>query len=362
MMTHNSGMARILSVRRYVVFAVLLVLLLAAGIGVYMRHLRIQSQGVQEFITKYAAADDVKRVAISQEYLAKYPASQLLASIDAKYADTLCHVQGHAIGRAIYRTNQNFSESLQICGNACTYGCFHGVLMEMFKTDSDTLGGTFEDSTSTDYLAHIQQEAKGLCSQPQVRDSVAPQACYHALGHVFTFMTDENLHAGVSACDILTTPLTRQLCVSGAFMEYMFATSSHDLVVTKDDAPCGAYPADSDECYRYKAFGWIHAWNDPVAAMNACDRFGKNTLLCIKSIAWAQASLHLINNDVAFSNLCGGFVGDKHAACIVGALLRVAELNDGDNSDHACDQVTGQYHDGCIKVLHSYNSLFVGLK
>ena len=45
-----------------------------------------------------------------------------------------CHPQGHGLGRAVYAQEQDFSSAVQKCAEGCNYGCFHGVIMELFNT------------------------------------------------------------------------------------------------------------------------------------------------------------------------------------------------------------------------------------
>ena len=74
--------------------------------------------------------------------------------------------------------------------------------------------------------------------------------------------------------------------------------------------------------------------------------------MCIRNLALAQASLERIVKEVDFDQLCGTLTGNEHVACIEGALLRVIELNDGDDSDRTCDVITGRYRTECISLLH----------
>lgn len=307
---------------------------------------------IASFIEAYAKPDEARRMALSDEYLKAFSPSDLLSAIEEKYASSVCHTQGHAIGRSIYKKYGNFTEAIGRCGSACTYGCFHGVMMEMFATKSDSLGGAIDEQSPEAYLRKVEEEAADLCTKPEVASVVRARYCYHGLGHVFAYAAGEDLGQAVRSCEGLTSPHAVDTCQSGAFMEYLFSSVGTPHLNTKGTEPCDAYPDDTSECYRYKAYGWLKAWGGWEPALQSCQTMGERTLVCIRNLALAQASLELIVRDEDLDRLCGSLNGDEHAACIEGALLRVIELNDGDDSDRTCDVIVGRYREACVALLH----------
>ena len=89
--------------------------------------------------------------------------------------------------------------------------------------------------------------------------------------------------------------------------------------------------------------------------MRACDSFGKNMISCIKYVAQAGATPKLLETKDGFDSLCGSLVGERRDACTVGALIKILDLNNGDDSEHACDRVTLTYHSECLKVLEFFH-------
>ena len=140
---------------------------------------------ITDFQQEYFTGDVYHQQAVAEKYLQIYSAADLLQAIEEKSAGGMCHVQGHGIGRAIYKTDPNFGDAIRTCGGSCAHGCFHGAMLEMFQTDSDTLGGAIEGESATDTLSKIVSAAPDLCSRPDVQSVVKMRYCTHGIGHAF---------------------------------------------------------------------------------------------------------------------------------------------------------------------------------
>ena len=90
--------------------------------------------------------------------------------------------------------------------------------------------------------------------------------------------------------------------------------------------------------------------------MNACDTFGDFTLLCIRSVAMAATRDETVETRVGFEDLCGRLADDKRAECVVGALLKIIDSNNGHDSDTICDPVDPAYRDICLNVLQTFRN------
>jgi hypothetical protein len=255
---------------------------------------------------------------------------------------------------ALVPFDPNYAPGIKQCGNSCTFGCFHGVLMEMFQTDSDTFGGTIEDESPEMLLEHVRSVASSLCTRPEVEAVIQRRACYHGLGHVFETMSNNDISSGVTSCEVFSSAHAKEACVTGVFMEYLFNASSTPLRITKGQEPCSAFPEYTNQCYIYKAYGWIRAWGSVDAALKACTTFGEHELLCIRNVARAATTEEILASEDKINAQCGGLSGPDHDECIKGTLLKTIFLNDGDDSDHACDGVTEAYRPACVRELHSF--------
>jgi hypothetical protein len=331
------------------------ILIAAVCIGGYIVYTERHTDSLNAFVSAYAKGDALTRERIADEYLTRYPAQDLLDTLEARYADDVCHLQAHPIGRAIYKRTQNFTESTRQCGGACTYGCFHGVLMGMFATDSDTLGGVIEDESSEEYLAHVQRVAKDLCTKPEVESVVRKRTCYHGLGHVFEYIEHEDLQRGLKSCDVFEDASAHYSCVTGVFMEHLFSASSTAVMYTRDTRPCDAFPEYTNECYIYKSYGWLKAWGSTRAAITACESFGQTARSCIVHVAQAAANMKLLETKEGFDSICGSVPLQYRDACFEGAIVKVIDLNNGDDSEHACDRIALMYYGTCIDVLKAFH-------
>ncbi len=331
--------------------------LLALGVSYYNAHAR--SGSIATFVTEFDPASDSQREKIAETYLNQYPASDLLDALETKYADSVCHTVAHPIGRAVYKRTQNFTESVKACGSTCSYGCFHGVLMQMFSTDSDTLGGVITDESSDEYIAHVKNVAAHLCTDPQVTSLVRSRFCYHGLGHVFAYVTNNNLQTAIDSCGVMPKGAPLDTCVSGVFMEHLFNASSSAELNTADARPCDAFPSLVSECYRYKARGWIQVWGGARRAMAHCDSFGKDASSCIFSIAEAAAQPAALREETGFDKLCGQLSATERDSCIDGALLKVIVINDGNDTPELCDSVAAPYRPRCREDYSRFHGISI---
>lgn len=79
-------------------------------------------------------------------------------------------------------------------------------------------------------------------------------------------------------------------------------------------------------------------------------------LLCIANTAEAAATEGLLGTREGMESICGGLTGEKRDACVDGALTKIIDLNDGDDSEHVCDLVAAEYRPRCLAVRTGYES------
>ncbi len=333
-----------------------LVILTGVSIAVAITFLSnyLQRVTIDDFRRDYAAALTRNQASVAEQYYDKFPLQDLLDAVDAEYASIGCHIQGHGIGRIVYRKDQNFSSSVQKCGGSCTYGCFHGVLMEMFQTESDTLGGVIEEEAPDAYLEHMKAIAKDLCTKPEVESVVRVRQCYHGLGHMFVYSMGGDLKRATDSCDEIFSEDAARSCRTGAFMEYIFSDTSPTVEYAKSTKPCDAFPGDEYICYRYKGYSWLYVYKTIEAAMKACDSLGVHALDCISGTASAAATPELLATAEGIETICGFFEGEKRRKCLGGAFLSIINLNHGDDSEHQCDIIAPSFRDGCLGVREKY--------
>lgn len=327
-----------------------------ATFGVYAWN-SLHHPTLEAFRSEYLRTPYKGQEAIAKRFLAWYTPHELLASIQGGAADGVCHVEAHAIGRAIYAQNRNFSDSLKQCGNSCTFGCFHGVMMGVFATDSDTLGGSVEAESPAEYLASIRDSAVDLCSRPEVQGTVHARSCVHGLGHVFVSGTGD-IAASLESCKTLKDIEAVNACAAGVFMEYLFDSSHSAVMLKKGPAPCDSYPSFTASCYQYKAYGWLLAYEDPHAALVACDALGTNARICIRSTGRAAATEHVVEGGGEVDGLCGFLPREKRDECMSGAYMKALDLYDADDVDRVCDRVDTVHRSHCDRALKQFRELY----
>ena len=222
---------------------------------------------LENFSREYKPGTLEEQVVVADKYLQWFTPRELNLAIEQQNTDIVCHGQAHALGRAVYKKYPNLGEVARQCEGLCSYGCVHGAIMQMFSTDSDTLGGMIEEDTLQGYVEHIQRISDSLCKAPEVASVVKPRYCYHGLGHVFGFLYGADPKRAIASCDYFTNPHAAQSCRNGVLMEYMLAKPQKALLYTKDDALCDSFPQYTSLCYRFKAYGWLYVWRGPKPAL-----------------------------------------------------------------------------------------------
>jgi hypothetical protein len=314
---------------------------------------RVQKPSIKDFQREYAIGDVWHQQAVAEKYLQLYPAPVLLQAIEDAHAAGNCHSQGHGIGRALYKADPNFASVIRQCGGTCTYGCFHGAMMEMFQTESDTLGGVVDEVTPEKFIERVKSEARDLCYRPEVTSVTHPQACTHGLGHVFALLSGTDLKQAIDACAILSDSRAIDSCASGAFMEYLFSPAAATVALSKGKEPCDDYPGHIRSCYRYKAYGWIKTWGGAQEALAACNSLGDHALDCIESVGRAAATEKTLASGLGISALCMRLSGQAHDRCVLGEMMKYIDINI-DATDSACAKVDHVYHDACERALADY--------
>ncbi len=340
---------------RSTLIRVLVVVVALAVVFLIIQKRSADSLTLASFIQEYTAQSDTHaQQAVASKYLDSFSVAQLNAAIEQKYPLSQCHVQGHGLGRAVYERDQNFTQAVNECGSSCSYGCFHGVLMQMFSTDSDTLGGTVEETDPAAYLAAVKTGAERLCASPEVQGVVTPIYCSHGVGHVFAVTTDYDLDASVRACGVFRSPEGRSTCASGVFMEYAFNPAKESAILKEGFARCEKYTPYESDCFSYMAHVLVKPGHI-AEAIRECTAFATERLRnnCIYGVAYSQAKQSDFATQTGLDAICGTVPTENgKAACIKGALLRIVNQTDDKKTDTACDTMDASYRTRCIALLN----------
>lgn len=318
------------------------------GVLLLKMHPSDTAPDLNSFVLQSARADEIARERIAQTYLQTYTASELLNALEN--ADRIsCHTKAHPIGRAVYARTKNLSDSIAQCGSTCGDGCFHGALMEMFSSDSDTLGGVINEEAPEAYIAHVRAAAKDLCAQPEVADSVLPSFCLHGLGHVFAYVSDYDLAGSIESCSIFQGD-ARKPCVSGVYMEYMSAEKNTGALSEKSFSPCTAGEW-SRFCFRFKGESSIAAWGSVPAALEACQTLTRELRSqCIAGIGFAKSTKDMFATASGPDSVCGTLTGEDKRSCVQGAMMQIA-VSEPILSNAVCDRMDAAFRTLCVDSL-----------
>lgn len=341
--------------KRLLTFTLLAVLVtVALTVFVSIHHVdRRNDLSIERFVSEYDATEDTEvRRTIAERYLEVFSVAELNHAIEIQYPLSKCHPQGHGLGRAVYAREQNFSAALEQCAAGCNYGCFHGVLMEMFSTDSDTLGGAVNEENPDALMEHIRAKARELCASPEVQSVVLPVFCSHGVGHVFATVTDD-LDRAVSSCGVFQYAIGRNTCSGGVFMEYGRQNKHRNEIAQKGLSMCDPYPEYRTQCYRYIAFVVVESLGGIRNAMNACRALGEERKYdCIFGMAYYEMG----QDDFSYAGgpdaVCGSLqTAREMQSCIDGGLWDVVNRTADRTTSSSCDAMYPAYQERCRTFL-----------
>lgn len=301
----------------------------------------------QRFVSAYDAADQTGREAVAAKYLSTLSSSDMIAALERQ--DPLCHSAAHPLGREIYRETQSLPEALRMCGSGCSYGCFHGVLMQMFSTQSDNLAGALTGESDGDIFAQIIRSVPTFCARSDVSSVVVPWICLHGIGHVIMYLSHNDIPHALAVCGTLPNATEASICAGGAFMEFIRDDANKDAVARQDFYPCSIYPAYAKPCFVYKGQPMDAVFGSAQSAIAACKRDAPSgeLLACIRGAAVGGATLDMLHKPHGLDPMCGGLAGVELAACIDGAVTSVVFRMEADTP--ACSSMAQPYDAYCAR-------------
>ena len=119
-----------------------------------------------KFLAEYAAVDAEARRALLRRWLLVLGADGLLDALETRSG--FCHWEGHDLGKEILGKTQDVGAALAVCGDRCTVGCTHGVLMAAFVGD----GGDTAWKHAT--VADVRARIRDLCAPGEPPAALSP--------------------------------------------------------------------------------------------------------------------------------------------------------------------------------------------
>lgn len=211
--------------------------------------------------------EDIPATCYEREVPALYPEKSLtdifktireIRRTDTSYQ--FCHVVAHKLGEAVVAEDPEAwlrAFAYNPPDGLCSNGFLHGIIVGRFRSD-----------VLTD--AELRAATPDFATACEPRDDWSPtrldQAmCYHALGHLFMFITSADISKSLGVCDAIQAMPTggyHRLCREGVFMQIYQPLEPDDfaLIEMLPEKPtpenyrrlCAAYEKDEDEgaCLR----------------------------------------------------------------------------------------------------------------
>lgn len=285
--------------------------------------------------------------ALYEQYVPTIGANGVLSGIEQLWPK--CHSEGHDLGKVIFEKTKDIAVSLRVCRDGCYSGCMHGVLMEAFA-----------GARGTDEEGHVDVEiVKGMmdeiCSaNPVMTASYSPGDCAHATGHALMVLADYFVKDAMDYCDSFTSPHMRYYCATGAYMEYVTKRDKEDAKTKRLFYTCDAYKYPA-ACARYKMVHVVRRSGVAPVAINAlrieCGKLPEHERVgCFHGLGNALMSA-IVAKKADLGAVCKDPDDSNRAACIDGAMERMAKYHP-DRAREVCrKQVSGQDRDWCEEAV-----------
>lgn len=296
---------------------------------------------------------------------------EVLRGIYEKYVDTvgvngilnfleasLCHSEGHPVGKIIYSRLKDLKKSIHLAGRRCTNAVYHGVLMEAFATGSEHLD-----------LNLIEDEINRICIMTEGTELFNMGNCAHGVGHAVMFLSGFDIDYSMQVCKRLTQPALQYYCASGAFMEYDGVYGREDIAKSLH-YPCDTLTEFAAACYRYKMHWTVpemilkgHEIEDIAKECMGLDRMRR--LGCFHGMGVAFL-FQIAQSPDKIRTICGFGYSDDQRMCIEGVIGNMADSEE-DLAFHLCGYFNSNNRLVCEKAAkdHEFNldkdfSLYIG--
>lgn len=282
-----------------------------------------------------------------------------------------CHVLGHNIASAETKKDPSkWKEVVNRCPvGVCSNGCVHGAFQEKFR----------EEVITEEKLPEIKKELGNIC---EARENFNPTpleqaSCYHALGHLFSYITLADTKKAKGLCDELALKDDardfRPVCFDGVFMQIFQPLEKEDEILVYGKVP------EKDEVYDYcfafedeaRYSCWNESWqktlgnlpegSEVVSFCSNLDTHGQEG--CYTDI------FYILPVDFNFdfnqmSDYCSSFpLPDKRELCFTIMAQRVLEI-DYNNKKRAVDFCLKAKEDtlkgGCLEGLMGFSYFVFG--
>ena len=263
-----------------------------------------------KFLAEYAAVDAGARRALLRSWLFVLGADGLLDALETRSG--FCHWEGHDLGKEILGQTKDVGAALGVCGERCTVGCTHGVLMAAFVGDGND--GAWKHATVADVRARIRD----LCAPGGTAGGIEPGNCAHGVGHALLVLDAGDLAVALGHCGAFTPRPLAYYCASGVFMEHVSARRPGGA----RHFPCDTYTEYPPACYKYQAYALLAAHAGDVRAAITAECLPLAPPLrrgCVYGLGATQFG-QLNATPERLADICGVGDADDRVMCVNGAM------------------------------------------
>ncbi len=265
-----------------------------------------------------------------------FQVTSMVQQEDTSYA--YCHVLGHKLAaRETAKDPEKWKDVIDMCPvGQCSNGCIHGAFQQRFRNESLT------DAQ----LVQYKPELADIC---EPRSSWEPTdleqaTCYHALGHLFMYVTNADVAKSVSLCRELTIKDNgardySQLCFDGVFMQIFQPLETEDFALVAGKQPtedqmnsyCKPFTGTSREpC-------WAESWplvRNQILTSKGAVQFCTNPLLatkddqlrCFRGLFYVVTAQVQLDSEKV-SSFCNGIIPSRMGLCFANGASRMIETD-----------------------------------
>ncbi|MCG3114899.1 MAG: hypothetical protein LLH30_04390 [Candidatus Manganitrophus sp. SA1] len=182
--------------------------------------LRRQEQSIRmrEFITALKKIQMRTERSLFQEFIDDLGVRRIVEYIEG--INPFCHGELHALGSIIRERTNNLETSFQLCQDACTYACLHGVLKTHFSGyQIEQADFSLNEGGLTPETERLKEDVHQLCKEDStVMQDFYRGNCAHAVGHAFANIA-QNVPTAKEYCALFEEAAMQYYCQSGLFMD-----------------------------------------------------------------------------------------------------------------------------------------------
>ena len=305
---------------------------------------RAQLKEFQQEVKSLGPGTANKR-ALYEKYVPIIGANGVLAGITEVWPT--CHSEAHDLGKVIFASVKHIDTALRICRDGCYSGCMHGVMMEAYAGTRDPKD---PDGHAEVNVEMVKKMMNDMCNDATMKQSYSPGDCAHATGHALMVLAEYNVDHAINWCDEFPEEHMRYYCATGAYMEYVTEKDADDVAAHKSILyPCEShkYPA---ACARYKMVRVIprlvRSKDDvPQMALSCKNLKDPYRIGCFHGIGNGFMPPIALGK-LSLSDVCGPGNEEERAACIDGAMERMAKF-DSTAAKNVCTKIAGNDRQLC---------------